>query len=285
MSNKKFILNADDFGLTNDINMAIVEGYHSGVLKSASLCSNGEAFYSAINDIIPECQDLCIGIHLNIIEGTAVCSPKDLTELTDSKGNFNNGYLNLLLKSNNPKFLEQVELEFRAQIERIVSHFPVAHIDSHVHTHAIPKIFDLTCKLAKEYNIPYVRTQFERPYLVRDVSKHTNLKYPVNQIKVLLLNTFSMRNKKVALNNGLKTNDFLVGVSYTGLMNDKTITSGLSALKDDENIIVESLVHPYKSHIQEYAVVKNKDMKYRIESFGFDYTTYRELSSNQHEKI
>ena len=285
MGNKKFILNADAFASSNDINRAIVEGYNAEILHSTSLCANGDAFYSATNEIMPECPKLCVGVHLNIIEGKALNTPDKLTELTDSNGNFNNGWIQLLLKSFNKKFMGQVEIEFRSQIEKIISCTKVSHIDSHVHTHGIPNIFELTCKLAKEYEIPYVRTQFERPYLTNNIGKHLNLKYPVNQIKVLLLDSFSMKNKNIVEKYSLKTNDFLVGVSYTGLMDNQTVEQGLEVFKNEENIIVEALFHPYPSHVDEYKIIKNQNMKFKIENYGFDFTTYRELVENNYEKI
>lgn len=284
MNNKKFILNADDFGISNDINRAIVEGYNAEILHSTSLCVNGEAFHSAVNEIMPECPKLCVGVHLNIIEGKAINPHETLTELTDSEGNFNNGWIQLLLKSFNKKFMEQVEIEFRSQIEKIISCTKVSHIDSHVHTHGIPNIFKLTCKLAKEYGIPYVRTQFERPYLTNNISKHINLKYPVNQIKVLLLDSFSILNKKVVEEYGLKTNDFLVGVSYTGMMDNQTVEQGLEVFKNESDIVVEALFHPYPCHVDEYKIIQNQNMKFKIENYGFEFTTYRELVENNYEK-
>ena len=69
---KKFILNADDFGMSEAYNRAVLEGYESGILKSTSLTANGEAFEEACEKIIPACPDLGVGIHLNIIEGKAL---------------------------------------------------------------------------------------------------------------------------------------------------------------------------------------------------------------------
>ena len=69
MTNKKFILNADDFGMSQDYNRAVLVGYEDGFLRSASICANGPSFESAINEILPECQELSLGVHLNIIEG------------------------------------------------------------------------------------------------------------------------------------------------------------------------------------------------------------------------
>ena len=113
---KHFILNADDFGMTKEYNKAVLEGYNNGFLGSTSLCANGEAYTAAINDILPECPNLSVGVHLNIIEG------KSLTNcplLTDKDGNFNKGYLYFIINQFNPEFMKQVEAEFRAQIEKI----------------------------------------------------------------------------------------------------------------------------------------------------------------------
>ena len=287
MSNKKFILNADDLGLSKNINKGVIDGYNSGVLKSASLCANGDAFDAVINEIMPECPELCIGVHLNIIEGKALSTPEEIPMLVNKDGVFNNSWTQILAKSYNKEFINQLEIEFRKQIEKILSHLTPAHIDSHVHTHGIPNIFELTCKLAQEYKIPYVRTQFEKPYITPILSKHLNLMYPINQIKVVLLNSFTIKNRKTLEKYPeLKTNDYLVGVSYTGMMDNNTVENGLRIFKNDENILVESLIHPYYSEKQnEYLITQNKDMKFRIENFGFEFTTYKKLVENNYEKI
>ena len=82
-------------------NRAVLEGYQGGILKSASLVANGKAFDEAVNTIIPQCPDLGVGIHLNIIEGQSLC--EDVFSLVDSEWNFNNSYGQLLLKSLNKK--------------------------------------------------------------------------------------------------------------------------------------------------------------------------------------
>src|SRR5574344_3023671 len=218
MSNKKFIFNADDFGMTKAYNKAVWAGYNSGFLTSASICANGEAFDTAVNEVLPECPNLGIGVHLNIIEGKSMLAGSEIPMLVDKNGFFKNGYIKFITISKNKKFLEQAEKEFRAQIEHVMKYTKVDHIDSHVHVHAIPAIFDLTCKLAKEYEIPQVRTQFEKFYTVPNFKKHLSLKYPPNLLKIILLNSFTMRNLKVLKEFGLKTNDFLIGVGYTGMM-------------------------------------------------------------------
>ncbi len=277
MVNKKFILNADDFGMSKAFNRAVLDGYHNGFLSSASLCANGKAFNAGVNEIIPECPNLGIGVHLNIIEG------RSLTKaplLTNKRGKFNNSFGQILLKSNNPEFFNQVEFEFRTQIETIMNYTKVDHLDSHVHTHAIPNIFKITAKLAKEYNIPYVRTQYEEMYFVPSLKKHINFKYPPNILKILLLNYFTSQNKKIIKEYNLKTNDFIIGVGYTGLMDDLTVEYGLKILEED--CIVEALIHPCNytasnknQHYTEFLITQNKSLKDKISRLGFEITNYK----------
>lgn len=288
MSDKKFILNADDFGMSQAFNTAVLEGYSSGILKSASLVANGEAFEEACEAIIPACPDLGVGVHLNVIEGKALC--QDLDKLTDGDGNFNNSFGMLLLKSLNTKdntFMEQLEKEFRAQIEKVLAHTGVSHIDSHVHVHSIPRIFELVAKLAKEYEIKQIRTQYEKPYIIPDVFRHLTVKYPVNLIKVALLNFFTLINENTVQKYGLHTNEYLLGVTYTSMMNSLAISYGLMAIRYDK-VITEALIHPcrYKdgtvdNHFTEFQITKNMKLKEKIEKLGYEITNYRELYYSQ----
>ena len=283
MGNKKFILNADDFGMSSAFNRAVSEACEAGILKSTSLVANGEEFDAAVN-IAQEHPDLGVGVHLNIIEGKSL--GKDLRKLTDANGIFNNSYGKLILKSYMPgknDFIEQLEYEFREQIEKVKSAgIKITHIDSHVHTHAIPPIFELVCKLAKEYEIKQIRTQHEHFYLIPDVYAHLNVKYPVNLIKIALLNTFTAFNKPKAKKYELKTNDFLIGVGYTSMMNNLTVSCGLSALKDRENITAEALIHPCRyddgiidGHFTEFRITQSEKLKTKIEQMGYEIVNYQ----------
>lgn len=277
---KKFILNADDFGMSQDFNRAVLCGCNDGFLKSASICANGPAFESAVNEILPECQNLGLGVHLNIIEGTALT---DCSMITDNHRKFNCGYLKLIRKSGNKEFLKQLEKEFRAQIEKVMNSAPVDHIDSHVHTHAIPPIFKLTCKLAKEYGIPYVRTQHEHFYTVPGFKKHLNFSYPLNIVKILLLNFYTAQNRKTIAEYDLKTNDYLLGVGYTGMMDSKTVECGLASL-EGRDLTAEALIHPCKylsgkkdSHAAEFEITQDKMLQDTIYRLGFEITNYKNI--------
>lgn len=266
--------------MSKAFNKAVLDGYNNGFLTSASICANGEDFDAAVNEIIPECPNLGIGVHLNIIEGNSL--------LYNEK--FIDGYLKLMYLSDNSWFLEKTEKEFRLQIEKVLKYTKVDHLDSHVHVHAIPKIFELTCKLAKEYDIKQVRTQCEKFYVVPDLVKHLNMKYPPNILKVILLNTFTSKNKELIKQYELTTNDYIIGVGYTGMMDDKTIFHGLSAIKEDaqegihKSMIIEAIIHPCRfqteqpenQHQIEFMITQNMDLKDKIQRLGFEITNYKE---------
>ena len=268
--NKKvLIFNSDDFGHSHPFNMGVYKGIKSGVIKTSCVLSNMEG-YSEAKELAYDLGKIKFGIHINLVEG------KSLTEnklLVDSKNYFNNEYIDLLKKSFDKNFLNAAEFEMRAQIEKTLGDFKINHINSHVHTHSIPNLFNLVIKLAKEYKIPYIRTQFEKPYFVKSIKKHLTCKYPVNLIKLALLDSLSLRNKKLIGDNFL-TNDYMLGVTYTGFMDKNTILEGLKVI---DKGVVEVLIHPayYEKEIlkpdnyREFLITQDDNIINEIKNLGF----------------
>ena len=268
---KKIIINADDFGYSKENNEAIKLGYEAGIITSTSLISNLEGFDNAVFEILPQIPAIDIGFHFNIIEGKSL---KNQPMLCDKNGYFNNSYLQLILKSNNKNFIKQIEIEFREQIEKVLKHCKISHIDSHVHTSTIPNIHKLITKLAKEYNIKYLRNPYEKPYIV--LNKSFNLNFPINILKNILLNSFSLINKKE-----IKTNDYFIGVLYTGMMNEETIINGLKKIKK-ENSITEIIFHPTidkskSNNYKEFLITQNQSFKEELKKLDFELTNYTSL--------
>ena len=265
---KKIIINADDFGYSKENNEAIKLGFEAGIITSTSLIANMDGFENAVFEVLPQIPKIEIGLHFNIIEGKSLTNQ---SMLCDKNGFFNNNYLQIILKSQNKEFLKQVEIEFRAQIEKVLKYSKISHIDSHVHTGSIPNIHKLITKLAKEYNIEYLRNPYEKFYFV--ISKSFNLKFLVNILKNILLNIFSLTNKKET-----KTNNYFIGVLYTGMMNEKTIINGLKRIKK-ENSLTEIIFHPTlnkskKNNYKEFKITQNPNFKKEIEELGFMLTNH-----------
>lgn len=286
---KNLIFNSDDFGICEESNLAIMEGYSKGILTSTCIAPNGNFYSHGIKEILPEIPDIGKGIHLNIVEGKSLTNP---SLFADKEGIFNKNFVWLLYNSNSKKLLSQIEDEFRAQIEKIMADVEVDHINSHVHTHAIPAIYNIVLKLALEYKIKNVRLQYEKPYFVSKINKMINLKYPINIIKLVLLNSLSKINNKTVQNLNSKSekiniNNYLIGVNFTGNMDKDTILCGLSSLcgiQDDKDMIAEIIVHPkyltcdeYKQNYKELLAVTEPELRTEIQKLGFTLTNYREL--------
>lgn len=192
--------------------------------------------------------------------------------LYDKDGKYNNGYLQLILKSFDKDFLNEVEEDFRLQIETVLSKTPVDHIDSHVHVHAIPNIFKIVCKLAREYGIKHIRTQFEYPYFVPDVKKYLTVKYPVNWIKLLLLNSFTIINKKyLETIEGVTTNKNFVGVNYTGYMDKNTLLCALPFVSEKTEAVLHPSINPVQPfHYKEYQSLIEREVIEKLQKSEID---------------
>lgn len=278
MFDRKFILCADGFGLSSENNKAVLEGYVNGFLTCASLSVNTKYFDDAINNVLSDCQDLSVGICLNITRGNALT---DVPLLTDESGAFNSGFT-YLLKNKSAELLGQIEQEFRAQIERFITYKKPVHINSLDDIHSIPYIFNLTAKLAKEYNIKFIRTHQEELYFIPKLSKHLNIKYFKNFAKFLLLKRFTQINKLTAEKYQLRTNDFIIGIEYEDMMDFNAIEFGLKEIS--ENGIIECVIHPKKynnsikdSHTKEFGITLDKNIEEHIMKSGFEVTNYNNL--------
>lgn len=267
-----YIINADDYGISEENNLAILEASKFGILNSTSVMVNTPFCNYDILQILLNNENFRVGLHLNIFEFCTL--KKDLkpnSKLYDSNGEYHNSFGYVLKKSFDKEFLEEVEEDYRLQIEEALKHFKPQHIDSHVHMHAIPNLFKIVCKLAKEYEIPYVRTQFEKPYFIPDLKmfSKTNL---INLIKVALLSSFSIQNKKEIKKYNLQTNDYIVGVQYTSNMDANTLYYGYKA-NSKKDKLTEALLHPTqnqnkKDNYKEYLALLDNDLLSKLQKLS-----------------
>lgn len=135
----ELIVNADDLGLDEGVDAAIVAGFAEGWLSASSLLAVG-----------PTCgavRGLPVGVHL---AGTGFAPLTDLgAGLRDAAGN--------MAVPLHPTEAEVVAVarEWRAQIARVRAlGFRPTHLDSHEHLHFWPRWFALLRALARENDLP-----------------------------------------------------------------------------------------------------------------------------------
>ena len=90
---KKLIVNADDFGLHEEINKGIIKGYQEGFITSTSLMCSAPAFENAVA-LAKESPGLGIGIHLTLVGSVPSVLPKEkIISLVNDKGLFPENYV------------------------------------------------------------------------------------------------------------------------------------------------------------------------------------------------
>ncbi len=206
---RALVINADDFGFTGDVNAGIVRAHREGVLTSATLMANGDAFEDAVR-MAHETPTLDLGCHLVLVQGRSLLTgnllPKGPRQLLTAlaRGEIDS------------------DSEMRAQIERILAAgFKPTHLDTHKHTHLVPRIFRQVVRLASEFEIPYVRLPLDR---------------------TVRLASFADRfYRRIAGRSGVQLTDHFLGFRLTGSLTEDTFAAAIRNLPDG---FTEFMCHP-----------------------------------------
>lgn len=153
----KVIVNADDLGISEEVNDAIFQAMASGFVTSATVLSNGPAMKTSqqVLRCFPRCS---IGAHLNLSEFEPLCqeSRRGLARIIDENGHFNGNAIRQV-KIDVP-MMRAIFQEWCSQIENLIgSGFEISHLDSHYHVHTIPRLLPVLMALRRRYGIAKVR--------------------------------------------------------------------------------------------------------------------------------
>ncbi len=254
-----FDFHADDFALSLSSSQDIQTLGCKGAIQSISIIPNMSAFDQAIQLAAALPQNVKRSIHLNFMEGKSCLGRADVPDLVDDKGFFKVSWGGLLLASYNPfrrnVLRKQLSAEIVAQVEKCIASGlaePKAlRLDSHQHTHMIPlvqdSLFDAIDYLEKGgRKVVFVRNT-EDPVMLYLRAKGALQGFsPVNIIKCLILNLFSIRLKAGLAKRNLPIG-YLCGVFYSGHMDKEHLNRVLPAFEvraRKESRTVEVLFHP-----------------------------------------
>jgi predicted glycoside hydrolase/deacetylase ChbG (UPF0249 family) len=210
---RQFVINADDFGFTRDVNAGIVHAHREGVLTSTTLMANGEAFDDAVR-LARETPTLDIGCHLVLVQGSSLVTGRPLPETPRE-------VVAALVRRR-----LDVYAELRAQIEKIISAgISPSHLDSHKHTHIVPSVFKVVIRLAQEFRIPFVRLPLDRtaPYG----------KFPCRLADPLY--------RRMGERRGVRMTDHFIGYRLTGTLDEQSLAGALATIEEGST---EFMCHP-----------------------------------------
>lgn len=159
----KLIIRSDDIGCAHAANIACIKSFKEGIAKSTEIMAPCAWFEEAVL-MLNDTPGLDVGVHLTITSEWSyikwrpvACAPS----LTGKEGYFfpflwtNKNYPpgNALLEAK--WTIEDIEKEFRAQIELVKSKLPqVSHLSDHMGCANItPEVAAMTKKLAIEYDL------------------------------------------------------------------------------------------------------------------------------------
>jgi hopanoid biosynthesis associated protein HpnK len=233
------IINADDFGASKSVNSAIIKAHREGVLTSASLMVNGEAFDDAVEQARNN-PNLSVGIHLVLVQGKPTKATDEIPGLVNADGNFPDsavlaGFKFFFLKS----LRVQMENELRAQMQKFVStKLKLSHINSHLNIHMHPSVLDVVLKLADEFGVKNLR--LTKDYLFINLKLDRNsLVYKLSHFLIFGILTKKYRKKLLKL--GFRFTDVVYGLLQSGNMNETYVSGLLNNLSEG---ISEIYFHP-----------------------------------------
>ena len=163
LQSPRLIVRGDDMGSSRSANFASIETFVDGVETSIELMVVTPWFPEAAK-LLGKNTGIDVGLHLVITSEWDGIKWRPLTHapsLTDKDGYFlpmmgpNKNYPGLAIMENSWK-LEEVEKEFRAQIEFALKHVPqISHLSGHMGSTGFhPDVASLTERLALEYDLP-----------------------------------------------------------------------------------------------------------------------------------
>lgn len=176
--NPRLIVRGDDMGFSHASNIACLDSYKNGIETSIEIMVVTPWFPEAAR-LLRENPGVDVGLHLTITSEWDNIKWRPLTScpsLTDDNGYFfpmiqpNPNYPHLAVTENKWK-LEEIEQEFRAQIELALKNIPhLSHLSGHMgSTNFDKKVAKMTRQLAVEYNLADISTDPEADYGITGV--------------------------------------------------------------------------------------------------------------------
>ncbi len=237
---KRLIVNADEFGLTQQVNQGIIEAFKKGIVTSSTIIVNMWAFEEAVR-LACKNPNLAVGVHLTLTSGKSVLPKEAIPTLVDEKGFFF-PRSHLLRRLFFQKIrLSEVEKELKAQIEKCLqSGISPTHFDSHEHIHIHPAIFPIVIRLAKDYNVP-LRLPAEEIYFVK--GKFLNFFYFKYWKKKFLQVRCNWAHSHLLLH-GILTTDYFTSIFGIIPNQEIKISTFKLLLKNIKDGVTELMTHP-----------------------------------------
>ncbi len=284
---------ADDYAASVENSKRIIELVQAGRIGSFSILANMGCYEECMRmlrkswDSFP--KKPLVAVHINLIDGYWLSSKQKGRIIKNSWGRI---FLHTMIPDNKRnRLLASYSAEIEAQIAAVIEQTkglkddngnPIAlRIDSHVHTHMIPLVFDaLMDALARtglRNKVSFIRCSTEPLYMFLTTPGIAGTISPVNILKNIMIHVLShfVRDKLRGMN--IDTGR-LFGVAMTGEMDSRRVGLLMDRMvkyAKKKNAYLEVLSHPGrcveseitaeygKDDIKAY-LSPNRDMEYKM---------------------
>ena len=224
------IVNADDFGLSPEVNSGVIRAHRDGILGSASLMVAEKAAKDA-GELARQNPALDVGLHAVVCRGRSILDATHLRGAVDSSGHFiENPVMAGMRYFFDSSMRAKMTDELRAQIER---HLELVgnlnHIDGHLNFHVHPLFADILIDLAVEYKVPCIRLPRES---VMTTLRLRRDHAPLKLVEAAIFRTLSRRTRRMMTERGLRSTDSLFGLHQSGHLDEDYIVGVIDKLRD-----------------------------------------------------
>lgn len=155
----KLLVQSDDYGITRAVSLGCIHGIKNGVVCNTGMFANMPWIEECVEWIKPYLDQIAFGIDLNASTGPSILGHDKVPALTHEDGTFLGSRENRALDTdeNDHDHLagvaDQLEAEFRAQLDRYVE--LVGKKPDYIHNHAYGTLTTdrITRELAVEYGV------------------------------------------------------------------------------------------------------------------------------------
>ncbi len=233
---KHLIVTADDFGVSPQVNAAVLRAHRDGLLTSASLMVAGPAAGEAVA-IAQAHPRLRTGLHLALVDARPALPPRDIPDLVGSDGWFRRDTARFgaeLFFS--PRMRRQLAREIAAQfMAYAATGLPLDHVDAHQHFHLHPTVAGLMIRIGARHGMGAVRIPTEPTAVIRAIEPGARSALPAITAPWTRLLGSRMRRA------GCRVPDQVFGLSWTGAMTAGRMVALLERLPEGTT---EIYTHP-----------------------------------------
>lgn len=291
---RRLIINADDFGLTAGVNRAIAEAHQRGIVTSATLMANSQAFDEAVAIARSATgNNFSVGCHVVLLDGEPLLPATQVPSLLEPKNGAScfreslNGFA--VASFRHQLNSEEIEAETAAQIGRLqASGIQPSHLDTHKHAHMFPGVLRPLLRGAKSKGVGAVRNPFGQVWPLPLASLLRTRQVWIRFAQLNVLRNFAGNFRREVEAHGLRTTDGSLGVLVTGVLDLKLFTAIIESIPDGT---WEFVCHPgyndadldnvrtrlRSSRQQELSLLTSPEAKDLLRRRGVELISYHEL--------